>query len=401
MRPPALFELRPDLIVEVPWLPLASAPTPVHALREFGRLVGGARLYAKREDLTDDDGYGGNKVRNLEFLLGDAVARGARRIVTVAPRGSNFVAALAAQAPRMGLSVEVAQFAPAHSHQIDAHAAFAAAQGARLTTWRGRLGALPAALAAVFARARGGSGVYPITPGGSSVMGTLGPMNAALELAAQVARGEAPAPDAVVVGVGTCGTMAGLLAGFALAGLSTRVIGIRCVDRLICRCERVARLANAMLARVGEAARFRARDVDLRDGWNDHGYGRASAAAAKAIESLRATEGIHLDTTYTSKVVAALADFARPGCELAGRTVLYWHTYSPAAMRWAEGQNGDKPWRSLPPAPASHRPPPALPPSLPPPPPASRARSTIDSRASSASAFTDGAYIASTRVGRQ
>lgn len=328
MTSPAFSRFLPDVAARLPWVGLAAGPTPVERLAGLGRLLGHDRLFVKREDRTDAR-YGGNKVRNLEFLLGDALARGARRIVTVAPLGSNFVAALAAQAAKVEIAVEVAHFVPARSPQIEAHAAFAAAHGARLSIHEGRRGLVPAALEAL-ARCVA-PGAYWIAPGGSNAVGTLGPLSAALEFADQVERGAAPAPEVVIVGVGTCGTMAGLLAGFALAGLRAHVIGIRCVDRLVCRRGRVAALANAALARLGRPPLIRAADVDLRDGFNSDGYGHADAAARAAAEALDATEGIRLDTTYTAKVVAALVHGARADA-WTGRTVLYWHTFSPAAL---------------------------------------------------------------------
>jgi len=329
---PALFDRFPDHAATLPWVCLGDGPTPVHPLARLGRQLGHAALHVKREDRTHGT-YGGNKVRNLEFLLGEARAARAERVVTLAPVGSNFAAALAAQAPRVSLPVEIAQFAPARSPQIQAHARFAAAHGATLHVWDGRIGVVPAAAKALALRLQRGS--YWIAPGGSSATGVLGPLNAALELARQVRSGATPAPDVVVLGVGTCGTMAGLMAGFAVSGLAARVVGIRCVDRLVCRRDAVARLANQALGRLGIGPRFRAADVDLRDGCNREGYGRASAADHDAIRAMSEEEGIRLDTTYTAKTVCGLQRMIADG-ELRGRSVLYWHTFSPAAIEWQE-----------------------------------------------------------------
>lgn len=174
-------------------------------------------------------------------------------------------------------------------------------------------------------------------PGGSSVTGALGHLNAALELAEQVRAGEIPQPDVIVVGAGTCGTMAGLTAGFRLAGLDVRLIGVRCVDRIVCHLRAIARLANGVLARIGVPGRVHAHDITLVESPLDHGYGVPLGRAEELMASFEADEGIRLDTTYTSKVVAKLGELLTSGM-FTGKNVLYWHTFSPAAMHWGQGR---------------------------------------------------------------
>lgn len=334
MSQPALFRFFPQLATSIPWVQLAER-TPVGRLAVAGKRWGHDRLFIKREDRTATL-YGGNKVRNLEFILGEALARGASRIVTVAPLGSNFVAALAAQASRVGLDVEVEHFVPVRSHQIDTHANFSAAAGASLSLHAGRRGAVGAASVAALKLATSADAFW-CAPGGSSVTGALGHLNAALELAEQVRAGEIPQPDAIVVGAGTCGTMAGLTAGFRLAGLDVRLIGVRCVDRVVCHRRAIARLANGVLARIGASGRVHASDITLVDSPFDHGYGVPLGRAEELMASFEADERIRLDTTYTSKVVAKLGELLDSGI-FTGKNVLYWHTFSPAAMHWGQGR---------------------------------------------------------------
>ncbi len=150
-------------------------------------------------------------------------------------------------------------------------------------------------------------------PGGSSVTGALGHLNAALELAEQVRAGEIPQPDVIVVGAGSCGTMAGLTAGFRVAGLDVRLIGVRYVDRIVCHARAIARLANGVLARIGMPGRIHANDITLVDSPLDHGYGVPLGRAEELMASFEADEGIRLDTTYTSKVVAKLGELLSSG----------------------------------------------------------------------------------------
>ena len=323
-----LFKLFPDLGERAGWMSLVNGPTPVHAL-PGASWTGIPRLFVKREDATDHR-YGGNKVRNLEFLLGTAVDRGARELVTVAPLGSNFVAALAAQSRRVGLRSEVYHFVPALSPQMRAHARFSESQGAKLRVLGGgRYLGSAFALAGSLLRRALRRGAFGLSPGGSSALGALGHVNSALELAEQIRRRELPEPELLVVGVGTCGTMAGLLAGFRLAGLKTKIIGVRCVDPVFCNPLHISLLANGALRLLGAHTRIRVSDIDLREG-SAGGYGLPITGAEEFCREARSEIGLELDTTYTSKVFTFLRQKAP---ELRGKRVLYWHTYSPAAMR--------------------------------------------------------------------
>jgi 1-aminocyclopropane-1-carboxylate deaminase/D-cysteine desulfhydrase-like pyridoxal-dependent ACC family enzyme len=327
MNAPALFRARPELKDRIAWTSLCPRSTPVSRLSRFGRRYAHERLFIKREDATDGT-YGGNKVRNLEFVLGEAMARGKRRILTIAPLGSNFVAALAAQTERLGLTAEVQNFERARNEQIDRHSRFSRAHGVRSTLHQGVLGPVRAAGASL--RSFLAEEAFWCAPGGSSVLGALGHVNAALELAEQIRDGELPEPDVLFVGAGTCGTAAGLTAGLRLAGLSTKIVAIRCVDSVVCNRSRIAGLANRVLARLGSSLSVRAGEITLVAPREKSRYAEPLAEAHALIESFHGDEGIWLDTTYTTKVVQAMAEQLR---FLRDKTILYWHTFSAAACR--------------------------------------------------------------------
>lgn len=328
MLSPALFRYVPELATTTPWTPLCRPKTSVAPLLAPEHAGLHAGLYVKREDETDDL-YGGNKVRNLEFILGEAMALKARRILTIAPYGSNFVAALAAQASKKKIPVEVRHFRMARSPQIEAHGEFTRSLGAELHVSDGLSGLTAAGAMALLRRSASDS--YWCAPGGSSVTGALGHVNAALELAEQIRHGEVPRPDTIVVGVGTCGTIAGLTAGFRLAGLDIRIVGVRCVDAIVCHRFKIARLATALLARLGSPLRIRPKEITLTNAVGHGGYGIPLARSREVAARFREVEGITLDTTYTSKVVATLGELLQAGA-FRGQRVLYWHTFSAAAM---------------------------------------------------------------------
>src|SRR5687768_10383351 len=178
--------------------PLVTRPTPCYRLVTLGREWRHTELYVKREDLTAP-GYGGNKVRNLEYLFGTAAERQAQRLVTVAPLGSNFVAALARHGARSGFTVEVHHFVAHRNAQIEAHARFSARSGAALTAHAEGWPVVPAASLAGLAAIRSAlrEDAFFVAPGGSDAIGAMGHVGAALELVAQVERGEIPKPDVV------------------------------------------------------------------------------------------------------------------------------------------------------------------------------------------------------------
>jgi 1-aminocyclopropane-1-carboxylate deaminase/D-cysteine desulfhydrase-like pyridoxal-dependent ACC family enzyme len=184
-------------------------------------------------------------------------------------------------------------------------------------------------------------GDFIVGPGGSTLYGTLGYVDAAFELARQIDEGELPAPDLVVVTLGSAGTAAGLLAGIASsrqgASLSrggalstTRLVAVRVVSPVLMGRQRALGLSY-------HAAHHRKLDVS----WSDlaarltvearflgPGYGIATAAGDRATE-LAAREGIKLDPTYTAKTFAAALD--QVGNGQAAR-ILYWHTLSSAPL---------------------------------------------------------------------
>src|SRR5450631_268325 len=171
-------------------IPLGHYPTAVQ--RVEGLSVTGSELWIKRDDRTSDV-YGGNKVRKLEWLLADAKERGTKRVVTVGAAGSHHVLATTYFGRKVGLEVEAVLVPqPVTPHVLEVLRADLAL-GLRpfpVGSWA----AAPLALAR-----RVASGARLITVGGSSVVGSMGYVAAARELAAQVRRGELPEPEVCVV----------------------------------------------------------------------------------------------------------------------------------------------------------------------------------------------------------
>ena len=331
--PPAmgsvLHRTRPAAGPALPRIALVTRPTPVHRLPRLGRALGANDLWVKRDDLSAAL-YAGNKPRKLEYLLGRAVSRGYRSIVTFGALGTNHGLATAVHAAGLGLEtilVLVPQpVTPRVVHALQLDRAF----GAELVIASGVADAAGRALALLARSWARGRPALLVPPGGSSPLGTVGYVEAGLELEAQVRAGELPEPRALFVAVGSGGTAAGLALGLRLAGLGTQVIGVLVTDILPPSAVRLRRLAHAAGRRAGgEAAAIRlpVGALTLVAGFVGAAYGASTPEATEAVALAERLEGLALETTYTGKCLAALGRLAstaplRPG------PVLFWNTVS-------------------------------------------------------------------------
>jgi D-cysteine desulfhydrase family pyridoxal phosphate-dependent enzyme len=305
--------------------PLAVLPTPLIEAPRLSRALGGPRLFIKRDDLTGF-GFGGNKVRGLEFYLADALAQHADVIVTGAGPQSNHIRATAAAARVAGLDVVavIHDSRPAHSQGnllldelLDVELRFTGSPDRALVdVWIPRVAdELRAA----------GRRPYLIPRGGASPLGALGYVECARELFGQAAA-LGLRIDRLVLATGACGTQAGLLAGLHVHGLQTQVLGIT-VSRPVPEClERIRGLAQGAAGLLGCQAELAPDEVVVRDGFIGPGYGVPTPAGLEAIRLVARTEGLFLDPTYTGKGMAGLiAEIRNRGISI-DETVVFLHT---------------------------------------------------------------------------
>ncbi len=309
MLPASLESYFPALARSVDFAPLGDFPTPVEPLALPGH---GARdVYVKRDDRSSPV-YGGNKVRTLEVLLGQARRQGAHVAFSTGAYGSNHALATALHAPRIGLEAGAILFPQPFSEAARENLQLTATRVSRLVDlphWS----LLPFGIARErHAARRRGENVFVMVPGGATPLGALGYVAAGLELGMQVASGALPAPRAVYVGVGSTCTSAGLLIGLGLAArfavgfarapvlVSVRVTPwpVTSAYRILGLALRTAALlrelsgdARAEFSRAELAARFR---VDPR--FLGAGYARPTPAGARARARL-APRGPARDTT--------------------------------------------------------------------------------------------------------
>lgn len=306
---------------------LGHLPTPLEPLDGLSRVLGaGPRLFIKRDDCTGL-AFGGNKVRKLEFLVGEALAAGADTLITTGGVQSNHARQTAAAAAKLGLRCELVL--PRMVAGRDP--AYESSGNRLLDDWLGarvQVVEKPAdvidAVVGIQARAaaRGGRATF-IPAGGSSATGCLGYAAAALELAAQLER-QRLRLDAIVLAVSTGGTLAGLLVGLEALGIATPVIGIGVYGPAAQVRLGVRDLAEKTRLRLGTSALPDSR-IDLRDGWLGPGYGLPTEAMREALTLAARSEGLLLDPVYTGKAMAGLISMRRQEI-LPGSNVLFWHT---------------------------------------------------------------------------
>ncbi|MFL5576865.1 MAG: pyridoxal-phosphate dependent enzyme [Gemmatimonadaceae bacterium] len=338
---PLLLADRFPALAALPRAELTTLPSPVERVT----LPDGAALWVKRDDL-DAASCGGNKVRALELLLGDV--RPGDTVLTLGGVGSTHVLATATHARRLGARVVALRWAHETTPLARAVARRAAALCDRVIETRTVPGAF-VRLAALRAHARlgrrvGGPATHYVPLGGTTPLGVLGHVNAALELAAQVAAGELPAPRRVVVPMGTAGTAAGLALGFAIAGLDATVVGARVGPRLAVTRRRALRLARASARLIERHTGARVPAVDparlvvVHDVYGG-AYGRPLAEGERAATLLREAAALTLDSTYAAKAAAAALRMAR---DHEGPT-LFWMTFDGREFVNGEGEGAG--WR--------------------------------------------------------
>ena len=321
---------------ELPRARLGHAPTPIDAMPNLGARLGPARLFVKRDDCTGL-AFGGNKVRQLEFYLGEAVARNADTVLITGAVQSNFVRLAAAGARKLGMDchIQLEERVPKTDpvYRNSGNVLLDRILGATLHSYAHgedeagadrRIREIAAELEAEGRRPY----VVPLAPG-HAPLGALGYVVAAREILAQMAA-EGLAIDEVVAASGSGNTHAGLLFGFRALGCPVTVTGV-CVrrpteaqrERIASRCRGIAELLDVEPV-VDEA------DIRLIDDVLAPGYGQLNDATLDAIEMAAQTEGLILDPVYTGKTMAGFIQRARQAEP--GRSLLFVHTGGTPAL---------------------------------------------------------------------
>ncbi len=316
----------PPAIAALPRFGLIDAPSPLAPLRRFSEALGrgsATEVWIKREDLLPL-AFGGNKLRNLEFLVGAALAEGADTLITSGRRWSNHCRLTAAAGARAGLAVHLVLTGPppapgAEGPNQRLDELLGAIVHVTATDQRAERAALVDAVAAE-ARAAGRH-PFVIEVGGTGPVGAAGQVLAGLEVADQLGAAGIGAAT-IVLPSATGGTHAGVLTGLALAGPPNRaVVGIAVAAPAAELRPTIDAILTGLEPLVG--GRVPSSAVVLEDDQLGAGYGQPTAAADAATPLLARTEGILVDPIYTAKALAGLVARVRDG-RLSG-PIVFWH----------------------------------------------------------------------------
>ena len=313
-------------IHHIPRLNLSFLPTPLHKLENVSRLHD-ANIYCKRDDLTGF-AFGGNKTRKLDFLIRDAITRGADCIVTYGSQQSNWCRITAAAGARYGLKVYLVlagkenviptgnllldHLAGAEIHNMDSENDDVLAGECmhlvdKLKTY--------------------GKNPYYLKVGGSTTLGTMAYVAAFVEIM-EYTEATGTVFDSIFVAAGSGGTQAGLVAGKMLCDWPGQIVGINVSRDEKEQKELVKTILKGVFQylgrEVGDAALDKA--VINDDHYIGEGYGRKTEACTRAISLFAGKEGIFLDEVYTGKAAAGMIDYIISRKTDGNKNILFVHT---------------------------------------------------------------------------
>jgi len=325
----ALFERYPLLKEKLPHVSLGEFPTPVEKLERLGQAIHAPQLYAKRDDLTGKL-YGGNKVRALEFLFGDAIRAGHKQVIALGFPASCQALAQAIYARALGLQSTAFLFPQIRSHQARQH----------LLVYQSINADVRPTIPAIFPFLLGHRlkcGHFPKLLEASTPLGMIGYVSAGFELKKQIEQGLILEPDIVYASLATMGTVVGLMLGLKAAGLKSQVIGIdnggRIMGRKVATPSHMAKLyrgTNELLRSLDPS--FPVIEIPesafhIRAGYERQGDSLMSSAGAQAMTRAKELANLQLDEMFTANAFSALLADGEAG-HLHDKTVLWWNTYN-------------------------------------------------------------------------
>lgn len=341
---PILFELFPKLKDKIPWIPiLTNTPTPVERLAKLEKFLklNETKIYIKRDDKIHQI-YGGNKLRKFEFLFANALKKKKKKaIVTYGGIGSHHGLATAIICRNFNppIKCDLFLYKQPLTAQVQESLLLFNYFGAKMHLSKTDISTFIKALFFWIFHCK-----YDfILPGGSPLfgrgtsLGTVGFIEATLELKSQIDKGFIPEPDIIFVAGGTTGTAAGLVAGCKLLGLKSKIYCVAVYKDFLANAKNLARNANKALKFLKKndnsfpKIKISKDDFKIVKGYLGQGYGFNTPEAQKAVDTIFVLEGLEkgfqLETIYTGKTMAAMIDILKKD-ENKAKIVLFWNTYN-------------------------------------------------------------------------
>ena len=329
----ALFSVYPEIEKKLARISLGDFPTPIQRLQHMDH----ENLWIKRDDLSSPI-YGGNKVRKLEFILGHAKKKKkSSKLITFGGIGTNHGVATAIYCNKLSIPCKLLLFWQPVTRQVQENLLILNKNNTELvyknTLWKTVFGYY------LFERLKHPAACF-VFAGGSNVVGTVGYVDAAFELKAQIVRGEIAEPAVIICALGSGGTLAGLALGVQLAGLKTKVIGVRVSESHLgpfqaCTHGTVKKLMRDtykfLKKKIHRFPDIKIAPPQILQDYIGEGYGYPTQEGNTAYHKARVRENIVLDPTYTAKTFAAVIDYCQgPGLDIG--PILYWNTYNSVAL---------------------------------------------------------------------
>lgn len=332
-----------ELLAGMPKVQLGFFPTPFYKLERLSEKLG-TELYIKRDDFTGMSLFGGNKIRKLEYLIGDAEAKGCDYVFTFGATQSNHAMQTVCACRKRGLKPVLYLVAIVEPDEEDVRSNLLLDRilGAEVHVVRMQEGETEEqAEERSFILAREhmarleaeGHRCYEVPMGGASDVGSVGFIDGYVELQEQLEAAGIHA-DYIFHGTGTGGTMAGLHAGRKLVGSDAEIVSINVSAKDEGYPARCAQLAERSLALIGaaEVTVDAAADIHTDLSYYLPGYEIPNEATCEAIRLLAREEGLFVDPVYTGKAFAGMLDYIRSGRVPKGSTVVFWHTGGATAL---------------------------------------------------------------------
>ncbi|WP_085899380.1 D-cysteine desulfhydrase [Kiloniella majae] len=321
-------------LARFPRIKLGHFPTPLEKLENLTKSLGGPDIYIKRDDCTGL-ATGGNKTRKLEFLVADALAKGADTLVTQGATQSNHVRQTAAAARVVGMECH----ALLERRVENMGDGYEAAGNVLLDDilkceydFRSNGADMNAeALSLADSLSEKGKKPYFIPGGGSNTIGALGYANATEELIYQADSTNLKI-DKIVHATGSAGTQAGILAGLHAMSAPIDVIGISVRAKRDAQIANVHKLAAATAELIGTKTELAIDMVKAHDDYVGSGYGQPTDSMIEAISIVAQQEGIFLDPVYSGKGMAGMIGLIRQGVLKKGENVVFIHTGGAASL---------------------------------------------------------------------
>lgn len=319
---PKIFNYVPNL--SLPWIKLVNSPTPFYKLNKISEHLNFKNIWIKTDGEAGEL-FGGNKLRNLEFLLGTAKNNNVSTVITFGSIESNYALAIAKYGKELKIKVKLYLCKLSNSNESE------------LNPFLDKLKNVGAEILIVpkmvcfFLNELSKRNInfyfpkssYVIPIGGANAIGCLGHINSVLELNEQLIANKINHPVTIILPVGSGGTIAGLIAGFTLLNLKANIVGIYISNGPSKR--KILRLAFKSLLKINPKYIFDESlvTVDLKSNFKGGGYRKSTVESKLISKDFKNLENIYLDETYAAKAAAAIDEVVKQG---KSSTIIFWHT---------------------------------------------------------------------------